>query len=290
VTAASTHASPYGSAAARHAASVIRSRVPGSTPEIAVILGSGLGGLADQIERPTTIAFGDIPGFPATTVAGHAGKLVLGRIEGREIVAVSGRFHMYEGHDAALAGYPTRVVHAIGARTLIVTNAAGGIRRTFAPGDLMLIRDHVNLTFMNPLLGPLETGDPRFPDMSAPYDERLLDEARAVGRAKGIALHEGVYCSLIGPAYETPAEVRMLAHFGVDAVGMSTVPEVIVAAALGMRVLGISCIANLACGLTLHPVTHAEVLANSAKAAGRLIEVVRGVIEGRGKMEEGREQ
>jgi purine-nucleoside phosphorylase len=269
---------PYGARAARDAADAIRSRIGGDTPVAAIVLGSGLGGLAEEIGRPATIPFREIRGFPSATVAGHAGALIAGRLEGRFVLALAGRFHMYEGHDARLAAFPARVVHALGARTLIVSNAAGGVNRTFASGDLMLIRDHINLTFRNPLAGPIETGDARFPDMSAPYEANLAEVARAVAREQGTALREGVYAALLGPAYETPAEVRMLATLGADAVGMSTVPEVIVARAIGMRVLGVSCITNLACGLSAAPITHAEVLDATRHAADRFARLIRGVV------------
>jgi purine-nucleoside phosphorylase len=176
---------------------------------------------------------------------------------------------MYEGHDVALAGFPVRVLHALGVRTLFVSNAAGGIRRTFSAGDLMLIRDHLNLMFRNPLAGPLEAGDERFPDMTAAYDGALSQQLRDHAAALGIPLQEGVYGGLLGPAYETPAEVRMLATLGADAVGMSTVPEVIVARAMGMRVAGVSCITNLAAGLSPHPLSHAEVLETTTLVASR---------------------
>ncbi len=270
--------SVYGTRAADAAAAAIAARVGHETPVAAVVLGSGLGGLAEQIERTATIPFRDIPGFPAATVAGHAGALIVGRLDDRVVLALAGRFHMYEGHDVRLAAFPARVVHALGARTLIVSNAAGGVNRTFGSGDLMLIRDHINLTFRNPLAGRLEPGDVRFPDMSSPYDPELADVARTIAREQGTALREGVYAALLGPAYETPAEVRMLATLGADAVGMSTVPEVIVARALGMRVLGISCITNLACGLANSPITHAEVLDATKHAAHRFASLVRGVV------------
>ncbi len=270
--------SVYGTRAADAAAAAIAARVGHETPVAAVVLGSGLGGLAEQIERTATIPFRDIPGFPAATVAGHAGALIVGRLDGRVVLALAGRFHMYEGHDVRLAAFPARVVHALGARTLIVSNAAGGVNRTFGSGDLMLIRDHINLTFRNPLAGRLEPGDVRFPDMSSPYDPELADVARTIAREQGTVLREGVYAALLGPAYETPAEVRMLATLGADAVGMSTVPEVIVARALGMRVLGISCITNLACGLANSPITHAEVLDATKHAAHRFASLVRGVV------------
>lgn len=268
----------HGAAEATAAAAAIRRRIPNGVPAAAIVLGSGLGGLAKDIEQPVTIPFADIPGFPESGVEGHAGMLIAGHLAGIFVLALAGRFHLYEGHDARVAAFPARVVHAIGARTLIVSNAAGGVNRSFQPGDLMLIRDHINLTFRNPLIGTLEPGDTRFPDMSEPYDAALLDLARAVAGHQGVALREGVYAALVGPAYETPAEVRMLTLLGADAVGMSTVPEVIVARAVGMRVLGISCVTNLACGLSATPITHAEVLETTARAAERFQVLVKGVV------------
>ena len=261
------------------AAEHVRARLGSERPVAAIILGSGLGGLANRVTDAVRVPFAEIPGFPSATVAGHAGMLIAGRLAGRRVLALAGRFHMYEGHAAALAAFPTRVLHALGAQTLIVSNAAGGIRRSLNPGDLMLIRDHLNFMFRNPLLGPNDPGEPRFPDMSAPYDGRLAELARDVARANGIALAEGVYCGLLGPTYETPAEVRMLAFMGADAVGMSTVPEVIVARALGMRVLGISCVTNMACGLTNQPIAHAEVIETTARAAAQFERMVMGVVE-----------
>jgi purine-nucleoside phosphorylase len=272
----------YGAAAAADAADEIRGRLGAGrrrdVPVAGIILGSGLGGLARRIEDAVSIPFHEIPSFPSTAVAGHAGALITGRLSGRPVVALAGRFHVYEGHDVRLAALPVRVMRALGAPTLVVSNAAGGLRRTFRPGDLMLIDDHINLMFRNPLIGALEPGDVRFPDMSAPYDGDLRALAREVALAAGIALQEGVYAGLLGPTYETPAEVRMLERLGADALGMSTVPEVIVARAIGLRVLGISCITNLACGLTPTPPSHEEVLATAGKAAARLEQVVVGVI------------
>jgi purine-nucleoside phosphorylase len=261
--------SPFGAAAAAAAADAIRARIGAADPVVGIVLGSGLGGLAARIADPVTIPFAEVPGFPSATVVGHAGKLIAGILAGRPVIALAGRFHMYEGHQAALAGFPVRVLHALGARALFVSNAAGGIRRSFRAGDLMLIRDHLNLMFRNPLVGALEMGDHRFPDMSAPYDEALSRQLRDHAAAMGIALQEGVYGGLLGPTYETPAEVRMLATLGADAVGMSTVPEVIVARAIGMRVAGISCITNLASGISPHPLSHAEVLETTARVAAQ---------------------
>ncbi len=262
-------ASPYGVVAAAHAADSIRARIGNTSPACALVLGSGLGGLTSRIENAVAVPFAEVPGFPAATVIGHSGTLIGGTLGGRPVIALAGRFHMYEGHDAALAAFPVRVFHALGARTLFVSNAAGGIRRTFRAGDLMVIRDHLNLTFRNPLIGAVEVGDERFPDMSAPYDDALASSLREHAAALGIPLQEGVYGGLLGPTYETPAEVRMLAGLGADAVGMSTVPETIVARALGMRVAGISCITNLASGLSPHPLSHAEVLETTTFVASR---------------------
>ena len=268
----------YGAADARHAADALRAKIGDRAPAAAIVLGSGLGGLAKKIQGATRVPYAEVPGFPSSTVAGHAGEVIAGTLGGKFVVALAGRFHMYEGHSARLAGFPARVLHALGARTLIVSNAAGGVNRMWQPGDLMLIRDHINLLFQNPLIGALEDGDVRFPDMSDPYDPSLCELARTVAREQGIPLREGVYAALSGPAYETPAEVRMLAVLGADATGMSTVPEVIVARAIGMRVLGFSCITNLACGLSNQPITHAEVLETTDRVAETFQRLVAGVV------------
>jgi purine-nucleoside phosphorylase len=275
---AADEAFDHGARAARSAADLIRARIGSQAPVAAIVLGSGLGGLADDIEPVATIPYREIPGFPSVTVAGHAGALIAGTLAGRQVLAFAGRFHAYEGHDVRLAAFPARVMHAVGAPTLIVSNAAGGVNRLWQPGDLMLIRDHINLMFRNPLVGRLEPGDLRFPDMSAPYDDELAALARSVATEQGRTLREGVYAALLGPSYETPAEVRMLAAFGADAVGMSTVPEVMVARAVGMRVLGFSCITNLACGMSNTPITHAEVLETTARAAGAFRALVTGIV------------
>jgi purine-nucleoside phosphorylase len=269
----------YGAGDAARAAEAVRAKIGDRRPSVAIVLGSGLGGLATKIDGATKIPYAEVPGFPASTVAGHAGEVIAGNLAGKFVVALAGRFHMYEGHSARLAGFPARVMHALGARTLIVSNAAGGVNRLWQPGDLMLIRDHINLMFQNPLIGALETGDVRFPDMSEPYDASLCQLARAVAREQGIPLREGVYAALSGPAYETPAEVRMLATLGADATGMSTVPEVIVARAIGLRVLGFSCITNLACGLSDAPITHTEVLETTERVAGTFKALVTGVVQ-----------
>jgi purine-nucleoside phosphorylase len=268
----------YGAQAAEVAANSLRDRLAGHVPAAAIVLGSGLGSLAGEIDAFARISYRDVPGFPSATVAGHAGEIIAGTLEGKFILALAGRFHIYEGHDVRLAAFPARVVHSLGAETLIVSNAAGGVNRMWQPGDLMLIRDHINLMFRNPLTGPVEEGDLRFPDMSAPYDDGLAEIARTVAREQGTVLREGVYAGLLGPTYETPAEVRMLALLGADAVGMSTVPEVIVARSIGLRVLGLSCITNFASGISNNPITHAEVLETTARAATRFTALVRGVV------------
>jgi purine-nucleoside phosphorylase len=270
-----TEASWYGQRAALAAAAAIRRRTgEREDPVLGIILGSGLGGLAQRIEDARAVPFADVPGFPSVTVVGHAGRVIVGRLARRPVVALAGRFHMYEGHSASLAGFPVRVLHALGARTLFVSNAAGGIRATLTPGDLMIITDHLNLMFRNPLAGALEPGDTRFPDMSEPYDRALATVLRREAIKLGFPLREGVYCGLLGPTYETPAEVRMLATLGADAVGMSTVPEVIVARAIGMRVAGVSCITNFASGTTPNPLSHAEVLETTALVASRFESLV----------------
>ena len=257
----------FGRDAACRSADAIRLRLGDISPKVGVVLGSGLGGLAADIERSKSIPFDDIPGFPAVSVQGHAGALISGELGGREIVALAGRFHMYEGHTPQLAAFPVRVMRELGVSTYFASNAAGGVRRDLAAGDLMIINDHLNLTGVNPLTGPVEKGDERFPDMSAPYDPELRELMRRAALQVGIEVKEGVYAWLPGPSFETPAEVRMLERLGADAVGMSTVPEVIVARAMGMRVAAMSCIANAASGVTDAPVLHADVLEVTARAA-----------------------
>ena len=252
--------SEYSTEAAVKAAKAIRKRAASQQPAVAVILGSGLGGLSQSIGDAVRIPFGDIPGFPEATVAGHEGAVIVGSLGGREIVALSGRFHLYEGHPAALAAFPVRVFHALGARDLFVSNAAGGISPKLAVGDLMMISDHLNLMGTNPLVGEAQEGEIRFPDMTDAYNPGLRWLLRTTAERLGITLREGVYAGLLGPSYETPSEVKMLKLLGADAVGMSTVPEVIVARALGMRVVGVSCITNAAAGVTGAALSHAEVL------------------------------
>jgi purine-nucleoside phosphorylase len=240
----------------------------------AIVLGSGLGGLARRIADAQSVPFSRIPGFPVATVQGHAGVLMHGTLGGRKVLLLAGRFHLYEGHPSALAGFPVRVMHALGARTLVVSNAAGGVRRTFTPGDLMIIADHLNLMGTDPLLGHVHPAERRQSDMSAPYDRDLRERLRETARLTGVPVCEGVYAALPGPAYETRAEVRMLERLGADAVGMSTVPEVLVARSLGMRVAGISCITNLACGLSPHALSHEEVLETTTRVAARFEQLI----------------
>lgn len=264
--------------AVRQAAREVERRLGGLKPRVALVLGSGLGPLADDVQSAIRIRYPDIPGFPASRVPGHAGELVAGTLEGVPVLVQSGRFHLYEGHAPATTALPIRVFGTLGIDTLIVTNAAGGLRETFAAGTLMLITDHVNLMARNPLVGPVVEGEERFPDMSEPYDLGLRHAAREAAAEAGVRLEEGVYVALLGPSYETPAEVRMLQRLGGDAVGMSTVPEIIVARARGIRCLGFSIVTNPASGLAPQPLAHAEVLAAIERVAGELRGVLRGVL------------
>lgn len=229
--------------------------------DIALVLGSGLGDMGKGLENPKELAFADIPGFPRATVAGHAGKFIAGSMAGKQVLLMSGRFHSYEGHPLEDVTLPIRVMARLGVKTLILTNAAGGVNPAFAPGSLMLLTDFINLSGKNPLTGiNLEAFGPRFPDMSNAYDRDLRALAADCAREMGIPLQQGVYCWMNGPTYETPAEVRMAGILGADAVGMSTVPETIVGRHCGMRVLGFSCITNLAAGVSNQPISHAEVM------------------------------
>ncbi len=268
----------YSAQAASRAAAAIRTRSD-AQPSIAVVLGSGLGGLSKKIGDAVRIPFVDIPGFPEATVVGHEGAIIVGTLGGREILALSGRFHVYEGHSSALAAFPVRVFHALGARDLFVSNAAGGISPKLAVGDLMMISDHLNLMGTNPLVGDLQEGDVRFPDMTDAYDPGFRRILRTTAEKLGITLREGVYAGLLGPSYETPSEVKMLRMLGADAVGMSTVPEVIVARALGMRVAGVSCITNAAAGVTGAALSHAEVLATTNRVSAAFESLVTEFLE-----------
>ncbi len=275
-----THTQQKGgmTAAIREAVDYIGTRT-NVRPAIALVLGSGLGVLADEIENAVTISYGDIPHFPVSTVEGHAGELLVGTLAGKPVLLMKGRFHMYEGYGAETVSFPVRVMKALGVKTLVVTNAAGGINASFQPGDLMLISDHINFMFKNPLIGP---NDPevgvRFPDMSEAYSKRLRALARGVGEKVGVSFQEGVYAGLLGPTYETPAEIRMLRTLGADAVGMSTVPETIAARHSGIEVLGISCISNMAAGMLDQPLDHAEVMETAERVRETFIRVVKGIV------------
>ena len=247
-------------------------------PDLALVLGSGLGALADEVEDATVISTADVPQYPQSTVEGHAGRLVLGTLAGRPVLVIQGRIHGYEGHDARALGFPVRLAHALGARGLLLTNAAGGINPAFGPGTLMLIADHLNLAFANPLAGPVGEGEVRFPDMSNPYDAGWREQARNIALTRGIPYREGTYVWTSGPSYETPAEIRFFARAGADAVGMSTVPEAIQAAALGLPVLGISTITNPAAGLDPAPLDHADVLEVGRQVRDRLADWVRAIV------------
>jgi purine-nucleoside phosphorylase len=269
-----------GSSPIEEATAAVSRRLGSLRPRVAVVLGSGLGAVADAVQSAIRIPYSAIPGFPEPGAQGHKGELVAGTLEGVPVLVQSGRFHLYEGHAPAVAALPARVFARLDARTLIVTNAAGGIRHTFRPPTLMLIADHINLMFRNPLVGPVVEGDERFPDMSDPYDPALRALARDVARAERIPLEEGVYAAMLGPSFETPAEVRMLAWLGADAVGMSTVPEVIAARARGVRCLGFSSITNVAAGLPGggQTLSHQEVLDAGRALAGQLERLIRGVL------------
>lgn len=247
-------------------------------PELALVLGSGLGELADDVEDATVISTADVPHYPTSTVQGHAGRLVLGTLSGKPVLVIQGRVHFYEGHSARSLGFPVRLAKALGAKGLVLTNAAGGINPDFGPGTLMLITDHINLAFANPLAGPVGRGEGRFPDMSNPYDEEWREQARNIALTNRIPYREGVYVWTSGPSYETPAEIRYFAHVGADAVGMSTVPEAIQAAALGLPVLGISTITNPAAGLGSEPLDHGDVLEVGRAVRSRLAAWVRGIV------------
>lgn len=260
------------------AAAAVRARIGERAPVAAIVLGSGLGQFAERLSDAVRIPYAEIPHFPAPTVIGHSGELVAGRLEGRDILVQSGRFHMYEGHPASLTALPVRVFSRLGIGTLVLTNAAGGIRRGFGSGTVMLIADHINLSFRNALFGPVLPGELRFPDMSDAYDAELRALAREVARRRKIPLAEGVYVGLLGPSYETAAEIRACERLGADAVGMSTVIEVIAARAAGMRCLGFSAITNPAAGTSLNKLHHLEVMEVAYRIAGELAALIEGVV------------
>ncbi|MBO6195981.1 MULTISPECIES: purine-nucleoside phosphorylase [unclassified Butyrivibrio] len=237
-------------------------------PDVALVLGSGLGGFAENIKIETEISYSDIPGFPVSTVPGHAGKFIFGYLGDKKIVCMKGRIHFYEGYNISDVVLPARLMKMLGAKILFLTNAAGGLGEGFGAGDLMLITDHISVFAPNPLIGPnLDELGPRFPDMSNVYKKDLQDVIRAVAKENGIDLKEGVYCQCTGPSFESPAEIKMLAKLGVSAVGMSTVNEAIAANHMGMRICGVSCISNLAAGISGEPLSHEEVQEAADKAA-----------------------
>src|SRR5699024_7129417 len=253
-------------------------------PKIGLILGSGLGVLADEIENPTKISYEDIPGFPVSTVEGHAGQLVIGELNGVEVIAMQGRFHYYEGYGLDVVTYPVRIMKEFGVEMLLVTNAAGGVNRSFQAGDLMLITDHINNTGQNPLIGEnIKEHGVRFPDMSSAYDQKLQQIAKQTAESISVHMQEGVYVWNTGPSYETPAEIRMLEKMGGDAVGMSTVPEVTVARQAGIKCIGISCISNMAAGILDQPLTHDEVIETTEKVRESFLQLVKQLIHNMSK-------
>jgi len=259
------------------AATVLREKI-GDPPKILLVLGSGLGDLKDRVEDPVEVSFDELPGFPAARVEGHAGKYLCGTIEGVRVLVQAGRLHAYEGHPTELVVLPTRIAVELGIEVLVLTNAAGGIHRQLDGGSLMLIEDHINLLGSNPLTGAVQGDELRFPDMSEPYDPELRALARDAAMKEGIPLIEGTYVAVLGPSYETPAEVRMLRTMGADAVGMSTVPETIVARASGLRVLGFSMVTNKGSGLSLETLDHADVVEVGRRAGKELEKILRRVL------------
>jgi purine-nucleoside phosphorylase len=267
------------------AVSYLRSKTS-LAPTTGLILGSGLGVLADEIEQPVIIDYGEIPHFPVSTVEGHAGKLVIGMLEGHPVVAMQGRFHFYEGYSLREVTFPVYVMKAFGCDKLLVTNACGGMNRDFEPGDLILINDHLNLTGSNPLIGANDPKlGPRFPDMSQAYNRELIRIAEKVAETKGIKVQHGVYAAISGPAYMTSAELIMLRTLGADAVGMSTVPEVIAANHTGLKVLGIACVTDMAIGEELEPLTHEQVMEVADRTRPKFIALVRGFLAELGRGE-----
>ncbi len=257
----------------------IRERTRG-TPDVAIVLGSGLGDFTAALKQSTTFDYADIPNWPASKVVGHAGKLVIGTLAGKRVAALSGRVHFYEGHDLRTVTFATRVIATLGVRTLILTNAAGGINLHFTPGTLMVMDDHINLIGSNPLIGANDDRfGPRFPDMSEVYAKRLRQVADESAKALRVALAHGIYAALHGPSYETPAEIRYLRTIGADAVGMSTVPEAIVARHMNVEVLGISCITNMAAGVLPQPLVHDEVMEVARRVRATFASLLEGIIE-----------
>ncbi len=267
-------------AAVREAAEAVRARGP-LPPRVAIILGTGLGGLGREIVADAEIPYGEIPGFPLSTVESHSGRLVCGRLDGVPVVAMAGRFHRYEGYNLGQVAFPVWVMRELGAEVLMVSNACGGMHPLWAPGDLMLITDHINLLGGNPLVGPNDDSlGPRFPDMSEPYDPQLRERARAAALEHGIRLREGVYVAVTGPNLETRAEYRWLRAIGADVVGMSTIPEVIAARHCGMRVLGVSIITDQCLPDALEPASLGKIIGVATKAEPHLTTLLRTVLRG----------
>jgi purine-nucleoside phosphorylase len=261
------------------AAATLRSRC-GVLPETAIVLGSGLGDFADTLLEAIATPYGQIPHWPASNVVGHAGRLVIGNVAGKRVAALSGRVHYYEGHDLGTIVFPIRVMGRLGVKRVILTNAAGGINTGFAQGALMIIDDHINLLGSNPLVGPNdERFGPRFPDMSEVYSKRLRALADEAARARHVPVSHGVYVAVHGPSYETPAEIRFFRTIGAEAVGMSTVPEAIAARHMGLEVLGISCITNMAAGVLPQPLVHDEVMETARRVRGSFIALLEGILE-----------
>ena len=262
----------------QEAAMYITSRIGNTPVDIGMVLGSGLGGLADELQDAVAISYKDIPYFPVSTVFGHKGRLVVGTLEGKRVMCMQGRFHYYEGYGMDQVVFPIQVMHALGINNLLVTNAAGGVNSSYKPGDLMLITDHIKLIADSPMRGPnYDTLGERFFDMTNAYDKRLSALAREEAKRLSITLHEGVYMFFAGPSYETPAEVRAARILGSDAVGMSTVPEALAASHMRMKVLGISCITNMAAGILDQPLNHAEVMETSDRVKEAFTLLVRNV-------------
>ena len=261
------------------AAAAIRERCR-AVPDTAIVLGSGLGDFADSLIDAVTIPYEALPHWPASKVVGHAGRLVIGRAAGTQVAALAGRAHVYEGHGLETVVFATRVMGRLGVKQIVLTNAAGGINTGFAQGALMIIDDHINLMGTNPLVGPNDDRlGPRFPDMTEVYSKRLRALADSAAKARAVAVTHGVYVALHGPSYETPAEIRYLRTIGADAVGMSTVPEAIAARHMGVEVLGISCITNMAAGILPQPLQHDEVLETARRVRGSFVSLLEGIIE-----------
>jgi purine-nucleoside phosphorylase len=265
----------------QEAATAVRGKLPeGARPTVGLILGSGLGSFADTLTDRVKVPYDQIPGFAASTIIGHAGNLVYGRAGALEVIALQGRVHFYEGHDIAKCVLPARVLITLGIRTLLVTNAAGGVDPTLKPGQIVILHDHLNLMPVSPLRGHNdERLGPRFPDMSEVYAKELRQLAAAAGNDVGLTLREGIYAGLPGPSYETPAEVRMLRGLGADLVGMSTVPEAIAAAHMGARILGLSCVTNLAAGLLPQKLSHDEVTETAARVRGQFEQLLARILQ-----------